>query len=128
MDFSENIKRDVWNKGNIVEKYPKEKVRKDDCGAWILWDDFGKRDSPFGWEIDHIFPEALLKVHNVADNLSNSIDNLRPLHWKNNQAKGTSYPIYKAAVKGVGDHNEDYIQTFEINAKTQEIIKALFHL
>lgn len=48
-------------------------------------DSYGNRDSRFGWEVDHI-------NLNGGDNL----DNLRPLHWKNNVAKSdgtTEYPV-----------------------------------
>jgi len=128
MVFSESNKRSVWNKGIIDSRYPADKVRKDACGAWIIWDDFGKRESPFGWEIDHIYPEALYKLHNATSNDIDNIENLRPLHWKNNRSKGANYPTYQAAVRADGDRNVDSVRTFEVNAKVQQKLKDLLHV
>ena len=51
----------------------------DRCGAEMYKRSHGKR-SEQGWEVDHIKPEAL--------GGSCTLRNLRPLHWKNNRAKG----------------------------------------
>ena len=128
MIISEHIKKRVWEKGVIDPLYPKDMVRKDACGAWIIWADFGKRESPFGWEIDHIYPEALYKLHNATSNAINNIENLRPLHWKNNHSKGANYPTYQAAVRADGDKNVDSVRTFEVNAKVQQRLKCLLHV
>ena len=123
--FSEKDKRKIWEKGVIDPRYPKDQVRKDACGAWIVWSDFGKHESPFGWEIDHIYPKALFKLNN--ENIDH-IDNLRPLHWKNNHSKGANYPTYQASVKADGDRNKDYVSTFEVNAEVQNVLKKLLHV
>lgn len=68
--------QDVWEKGTIVKNYDKDKDRQDQCGAWIKRDEYGNRNSSYGWEIDHISPGG-------ADILSN----LRPLQWQNNVDK-----------------------------------------
>lgn len=128
MEYSQSELRRIWNKGVIVPSYPSDKVRKDACGAWIIWSEYGKRDSPFGWEIDHIYPEALYKLHNATDGGINNIINLRPLHWKNNQKKGSNYPTYQASVKAEGDRNVDYIRTFEVNSEIQNQLKDLLNL
>ena len=52
---------------------------RDKCGALIAKSDHGK-EGAHGWEIDHIKPKA--------DGGSDALSNLRPLHWKNNDAKG----------------------------------------
>ena len=70
---------DVWSKGKLVSNNNPDVYRKDVCGAWIRYDLHGKRETQFGWEIDHIKPES--------DGGSNHISNLRPLHWKNNLEK-----------------------------------------
>ena len=66
----------VWQKGHIVAGYDAGKWRKDDFGNWIRWQDYGNRDSEFGWEIDHIVP--------VSEGGTDDFSNLRPLWWKTN--------------------------------------------
>ncbi len=70
---------EVWKKGNVVSGYNEAKYRKDACGAWMMYDKYGNRDSPFGWEIDHIIPKS-----KGGDDV---LSNYRPLQWKNNASK-----------------------------------------
>ena len=70
-----SIPNEVWEKGHISDANGTF-WRKDDCSAWIKYDEYGNRDSRFGWEVDHIDPHG-----------GDRIDNMRPLHWKNNIAK-----------------------------------------
>jgi len=69
----------VWEKGTITAEYDPKVWRKDTCKAWIRRKYYGDRQSPFGWEIDHITPES----EEGGDELSN----LRPLQWQNNVSK-----------------------------------------
>lgn len=128
MEVTEEIKRKVWEKGLIAPGYPKDQVRKDACGAWILWKDYEKHDSPFGWVIDHIYPLALYKLINFSGDSIDNIINLRPLHHRNNMSKGTDYPTYQAVVKALGDRNIDETSTFEVNIKVQNQLKDLLHV
>ena len=48
-------------------------------GNKIKYDDYGNRDSDYGWEIDHIHPES----RGGSDELSN----LQPLQWEANMKK-----------------------------------------
>ncbi len=73
-------KRNVWNKANIVEGHHQTETRMDPCGNLIKWSQFGNRDSIYGWEIDHVNP--------VANGGGDNIENLQPLHWRNNLKKG----------------------------------------
>ena len=80
MSFNQKMIDDVWEKGSIATTKDKENEwRKDQCGAWIKYQNYGDRDSDYGWEIDHITPES----QGGKDILSN----LRPLHWRNNAGK-----------------------------------------
>jgi len=67
----------VWQKATIVNGYDPARVRKDICGAWIEFLEYGNRQSQYGWEIDHIDPDG-----------GDYFTNLQPLHWRNNAAKG----------------------------------------
>lgn len=69
----------VWQKGTAVDNFDSARFRKDQCGAWMSFSDYGNRDSKFGWEVDHITP--------VSDGGSDALSNLRPLQWKNNASK-----------------------------------------
>lgn len=69
----------IWARATIVPGYDMNVYRKDVCGAWIVWRDYGNRNSQYGWEVDHISPT----INGGSDELSN----LRPLHWQNNASK-----------------------------------------
>lgn len=75
MKFGEETIQKVWEKAKITSGDPNI-WRKDECSAWINRAKYGDRDSKYGWEIDHISPNG-----------SDSLSNLRPLHWKNNVDK-----------------------------------------
>ncbi len=76
MNNTEEIVQDVWEKGTVVPSYDPSVWRKDACGAWINREQYGNRNSDYGWEIDHILPGG-----------SDSLHNLRPLQWENNVDK-----------------------------------------
>ena len=57
----------VWKKGKIVGDNSPSVYRKDVCGAWMQFSKHGDRNAKYGWEIDHITPEA----HGGNDALSN---------------------------------------------------------
>ena len=77
--FTEEIKKEVWNKtiphGFAIDEQP------DKCGKIIKLSEYGNRKSEYGWEIDHINP------HGTDD-----LTNLQALHWKNNVDKSDQYP------------------------------------
>ena len=69
---------EVWKKGKQVPPHDPSVWRKDVCGAWIKFEDYGT-DTEHGWVQDHIRPKAL--------GGSDQTSNLQPLHHKNNRAK-----------------------------------------
>lgn len=113
----------IWEKAQEVPGYPKNSIRKDACGAWIVFNDYNNPASPFGWGIDHIFPLALCSVHqiSVADNKVN----LRPLHLKNLKKKGSSFPFYYSAVKAQDDRNVDEDGSYKVSMAVQEELRSI---
>lgn len=79
-EAKERRKVAAWNKARPVFGYDPGAVRMDDHGWVIAWPEYGNRDSDYGWEIDHIHPVAL--------GGSDSLDNLRALHWRVNAGLG----------------------------------------
>ena len=65
-DFTPEEIQKVWEKGVIVSNDYKDEWRKDQCGAWINRNQYGKPDSKGG---------------------SDALYNIRPLHWKNNASR-----------------------------------------
>lgn len=77
--FSDEVIWQVWAKGFDTGGSDALIWRKDECGAWLFRSEYGKRDSEYGWEIDHIKP--------VSEGGTDDISNLRPLHWENHGRK-----------------------------------------
>ena len=81
---AESIEK-VWAKAEAVPGYDQRFFRRDACGAWIRYTEFGLSEgSEHGWHIDHIRPVSL--------GGDDSLENLQPLHWANNRHKGDRYP------------------------------------
>lgn len=88
MSGQEQRKRAAWNRAQAVSGTP---LRKDTCGAWICWENYGDTNSQYGWEIDHISPASL--------GGSGAFSNLQALHWQNNRAKSNSVGINYCVVR-----------------------------
>jgi 5-methylcytosine-specific restriction endonuclease McrA len=85
----EQTKRAVWAKRKIVpdkdgKHWSPAEWGYDICGKPIKYSEHGNINSDVGWEIDHIKP--------TAKGGSDNLDNLQPLQWENNRAKGDNYP------------------------------------
>ena len=81
----------VWRKGAVVQGDNRTMRRRDACGAVMDRDQFGK-ETPTGWEIDHILPKA----RGGGDDLAN----LQPLQWENNRHKGNDHPGWTCLRRG----------------------------
>ena len=113
----EKINR-IWEKGRVIDGVDSSKFRKDACGAWIARNKFGKSDSDFGWNIDHIYP--------CSKGGGEEPENLRPLNIRNSVSKADSYPSYVACFTSNGEINVRKIQTKVVNKKKQEMLKTLY--
>lgn len=84
--FSLSTRQAAWLKGSVIPEYPASMWRRDEYGRAIKWDDYGRTDTKYGWEVDHIVP--------VERGGGDQIANLRPLFWETNRRKGDTYPWY----------------------------------
>ncbi|MCK4413805.1 MAG: HNH endonuclease [Candidatus Eisenbacteria sp.] len=75
--FSERPIEEVWQKAQGVPGSRTQRV--DVCGATMERDQYGQQTA-HGWEIDHVIP--------VSRHGTDDLDNLQPLHWRNNRSKG----------------------------------------
>jgi len=139
MSEIEKLVYDVWNKGKTIQGFDPQKYRQDAAGAWIKFDqyiprnkikdDFNVKEAePFAWVIDHIFPKKLLVKNNVDLELTECIENLRPLHIKNDISKGDDYPEYKAVIRAEQNRNIEEETYFTISEATQNKLKKIFKL
>lgn len=120
------LKRNVWEKGQVVDGFNPDLYRKDPCGAWIVWDKFGIQDNIYGWEIDHIYPKSRLKERGFKEDTISDIRNLRPMQHQNNASKGDDYPSYTAIITSEGNKNIEKERNLTVNPVTREIIEQLY--
>ena len=124
--YSDDLLNELWEKANPVDGYDSTLVRKDPCGAWIQRDKYNDRDSDFGWEVDHVYPQALLKEKGADLDEIDNIANLRAFNWHNNVSKGLDDPVYHIAVKSEDDKNVVADDEFKVNKNRQEEIKRIY--
>ncbi len=118
--FDENLINRVWNSARVEEGYNPDRFRKDACGAWIIRNQYGRSDTIYGWEIDHIYPQAL----GGKDDLFN----LRAMQWENNRSKGDDYPVYKAVVRAEGNKNVYENSQFTVNEDKQRLLSNIYSI
>ena len=120
--------QEAWNRATEVEGYDKSRYRKDACGAWIIRNKFGDTDSLYGWEVDHIVPQSLLREKGISESMIDNSLNLRALQHENNASKSDDYPSYTAVVTSEGTENIRTWKFLEVNSKKQEALKKLYNL
>ena len=79
VDFDTPTEQAVWNKGAIINGYSPNLWKIDDFSRVMKRDEYGNRNSEYGWEIDHILP--------LSQGGDNTLQNLRPLNWQFNVAR-----------------------------------------
>jgi hypothetical protein len=92
--WTEEQIRKAWNQGQIAERSNPDMWRKDVCGAWVSRQEYGNKNSIYGWEIDNGNPPA---------DGANDGSGLRPLQWKNAAARKEGKPT--CAVIAYGGEN-----------------------
>ena len=120
--------QEAWNRASVVEGYDKSRYRKDACGVWIIKNKYGDTDSLYGWVVDHIVPQSLLREKGISDLMIDNNLNLRALQHKNNASKSNDYPSYTAVVTSEGTENVKVWKFLEVNSKKQEALKKLYNL
>lgn len=110
----------IWEKAFPVEGLPPSLVRKDVCGALIVRNRFDDNLSDFGWVVDHIYPSF--------NGGGDDIDNLRPMQWQNNKAKGNDYPVYFGAVRSNDQNtgNEPFTGQYRVSEELQKRLSKLY--
>ncbi len=125
-NWTHQAKKVVWGKAPFVDNHHPAYGKKDPCGACIKEDEYGNRDSNYGWEIDHIIPESVLKDAGVPQELIDDIDNLRPMHWRTNVQKSADFPIYGGEVSSIGDTNFDVSRDYRVNQDQINVLRKLY--
>lgn len=72
MEYSEGLIQDVWEKARATGDQDRGTWRKDECGAWMRREHYGRTQSEFGW-----------KIENVSDGEPETLRNLRPFNCAN---------------------------------------------
>lgn len=125
---TEDLKKEVWEKGRVVEGYDPDMYRKDACGAWIIWDKYGVQDNLYGWEIDHVYPKSKLEKAGFTEEQIWNIENLRPLQHQNNASKDDDYPSYTAVVTAEGNKNIEEEHYLIVNKTKREVLSKLYNI
>lgn len=128
MAWSEEQIQAAWDRAKPEEGYDKSRFRKDACGAWIIRDKYGDTDSLYGWVIDHVIPQALLREKGYSQEMIDNPINLRALQHDNNSSKGDDYPSYTAVVTSEGTKNIKEWGFLQVNEKKQKALNDLYHL
>ena len=101
MRYTESDIWQVWSKGEIFAGNDPVFWRKDVCGAWMFRGHFGRKDSEYGWVIEHIKP--------LSDGGTNDISNLVPVHWENTTRKADGN--IECHATSTGTHNDRPLET-----------------
>ncbi|MDR2651410.1 MAG: hypothetical protein LBC68_03725 [Prevotellaceae bacterium] len=126
--MDDTVKLQIWNKAKIVDGFDPDKYRQDTCGAWMIFEEYDKIDSIYGWQIDHACPQSLLKQKGFSQAEIDNPENLRAMQWENNQSKNDDYPSYISKVTSEGNKNIKATKSLNVNNELQKKIKTLYNI
>lgn len=72
MRLEERTIAQVWEHARAVDGLDAGQWRRDECGAWMRREHYGREDSEFGW-----------RIVNVSAGGADATENLRALHLRN---------------------------------------------
>ena len=101
-EFTPEEKDYAWQLAMPISGLDSNKVRVDYAGAYIFKDHYGRRDSNFGWEIDHVIPLEKEGPYELW--------NYQPLQWENNLQKDDDFPIWQTKVTFIERSNQEDIK------------------
>lgn len=78
----------AWERAARIPGLDPSVYRLDDYGALIRHSEYGQLTQQ-GWQIDHLRPKS--------EGGTDILENFRALHWKNNEARNSRFPIYLRA-------------------------------
>ncbi|MDR0832671.1 MAG: HNH endonuclease [Candidatus Symbiothrix sp.] len=82
-----------------------------------LWGMYGEQED-YGWEIDHALPESKGGTDHT--------ENLRAMHWENNQSKSDNFLSYDTAVSSDGNKNIVSVKNFKLGESMLQKLKRLY--
>ena len=125
-EISEELKLKIWKQAREVDGYDKDQVRKDACGAFMIYDKYAITDDIYGWQIDHICPRAILEELGYNEDEIDNIVNLRAMNWRNNNSKSDDYPSYTSVITSEGNTNVEREEYRIVNKSLQEKLEQLY--
>lgn len=127
-NFSEKELDVIFNKARHIDGLDADEWRLDASGAIIKRSSHDRTDEFYGWEVDHIVPEKLLRDNGVPQEMIDDDINLRPLNWNNNVSKGDDYPKYKIVVEAdkFQESNDSVNKFIEISSGKQKKLRDFY--
>lgn len=127
-DFTEEELDAMFRKVRHINGCDQDEWYIDASGAIIKRSSHGRTDELYGWEVDHIVPESLLRAKGVPQEMIDDDINLRPLNWNNNVSKGDDYPIYRIAVEADSfQESNDAVDKFkEVSTDKQSRLREFY--
>lgn len=79
MTFSNEEIRLIWNRAETIPGIAPNIYRRDECGAWMAFNEFGNARSSLGWQIDFSLYDP--------NNNDEDFGGLKPLHCQNYRSR-----------------------------------------